>query len=79
MKLRNDDWRAAWLRGVAAQPGGPHALVTVSAGQVLCVPVAHDELPGWQRVLGQRVWVNLQAQPLRMAAQRPMSIGGVHG
>jgi len=71
MRPSNDDWRAAWLRGVAVQPGGPHALVSVAPGQILCVPLPEVELADWQGTALRRVWVNLRAQPMRLAAQRP--------
>lgn len=61
-------WRAALLRGVSAGPGGPQALVSLSAEQFLRVPVA-GAAAVWERLIGRRVWVDVQRW--QVAADRP--------
>lgn len=73
-ELVDDRWRMACLRGLATGPDGPHALVLVSAGQYLRVPMSSPELARWHDCLGRRVWIRTtDARPsgLRREAPRP--------
>lgn len=65
------DWRVACLRGLALAPDGPHALVLISAGQYLRVPLALQDWSQWQASMGHRVWVDSTSSPLRMRSDPP--------
>lgn len=71
-------WRPAWLRGSAAGPEGSHALVLISAGQYLRVPVDEEDLVRWCAVLDRPVWVDLATRPFAMRLERPSQQGGCH-
>lgn len=63
-------WRVACLRGIETTADGPRAVVALSAHQYLRLPLAAGEVADWQARLGERVWVNLEAQPMRLQADQ---------
>lgn len=61
-------WRAAWLRGIAAESGGPRAVVALSAEQFLLLPLREHDVARWRTLVGRRVWVDMDAQPMLLRA-----------
>jgi len=61
--------RAACLRGIALTHDGPQAVVAMSAEQHLLLPLPAAELARWQARVGQRVWLDLDTQPVRLQAE----------
>lgn len=60
--------RAACLRGIATEADGARAVVALSAEQFLLLPLAEHELARWRALVGRRVWVDMDAQPMRLRA-----------
>jgi hypothetical protein len=61
-------WRAACLRGISTEAAGLQAVVALSAEQCLLLPLPGQDLAHWRAQVGRRVWVNVDAQPMRLSA-----------